>query len=501
MRDNRYDEIRIDPINLVGHLLIKWKIILLFSVVVAAIVGAVAAGIKISRSGDTNGADSSIQSNSAASGLSQEQIAEAEEICDRITEYDRILEDMKVVYKESYIMSLDPDTAVAYYKLYYLETDISNPTSLFSYILNEEDYEKISQLLDPDIIKRGLSDVVSLWVNTTDTTPSYEMDLERSNKLAGEIESRKRLIASEMVYAPDKDSCKGIVEIVDKAIDRRVKALIDQGVYANLALFDEGYYTSTQASLTSSQQGKINSLVSFSNGKTGYINNMLATEDDSEKVYINSLLAGGPKAEESEADVNNNQKTEISWKNVLTYSLIGLGCGFVLSVILLVVRYLTGGKIRANSELPGYFKIPVLQTIVVEGAISKPDMITRWGRLASDGDTEPGDNLVMLTEELNDKAGKEGLRKLYIAVDRFSVDISELLNQICERASEDVKYVVGGLAPSADELKELLASDGVVLIPVLDCTRRKLIKSFLDMCRRNSKNIIGSAPVRDWKVK
>lgn len=500
MRDNRYDEIRIDPVNLIGHLLIKWKKILSFSVIVAAIVGIVATGIKISRSGEGSGAESSGQSNGAAAGLSQGQIAEAEDIYSRILDYDRMIENQRTINRESYIMSLDPDTAVAYYKLFFLETDIGNTAALYNYILNDNDYEEISKLLGPDIVKRGLSEAVSLWANTTDADSSYAMDLERSSKLTGEIETIKRLVVSEVVYAPDKSSCEGIVEIVEKAIERREKSLEDQGAYVKFSSFDEGYYDFAQSSLFSSQQGKINALVGITNGKPGYVNNMLAAASEPEKVYVNSLRAGGPKAVEGNAEGNYNRTTEITWKSVFIYAIIGLACGFVLSVIWFVLQYLSGGKIRSISELPGYFKIPVLQTLMVEGISAKQDLVTQWGRKASGGDIEAGDHLTMLAEELDDKAGKKGLRQIYVAADNASMGTSELLHKLCEGTSEGVKYVSGSIEPSADELKALLASDGIVLIPVLDCTGRKLIKAFLDICRRNDKNIIGSAPVRDWKV-
>lgn len=522
MNEQQNEEITMSLVNLIGHLLVKWKIVLLIVIATTAIGGIYGLNKQkvLTETAAKNEADTEKEKDTkketthldlktltakAAAELTEEQKAEAEEYYSRILDYESIIEDQRIYNDNSYIMSLDPNTAVSYYMQYLLETDVQNANSVYNaYTFNEEDSKMISDFLGSDIGKMGLNEGISISASSAD--PSYKVDLERTDRLAGDVKEEFKSIITVTIYAPDKETCAEIAKVVDVAVDRKTKLLDKSGSSAKCVLIDEGYGINAGTSITKAKTDKNDLLVDVVNGEPGYIKNLLSAVDPKEKAYID-LLRGimpqeEPENEETAETDEELEELEEPGKSPVFYAFIGLLAGFVVSICGFAVVHAINGKVHTTGEIRSRFGIEVLQTLMteeLEDKLSKSDPITRYGYKLIGIDFETSDCLAILMEELENITSDKNIRNVYVAADRSSNRVVSLVKEISE-ASPDVTYIEGSLKPNADDIKNLLSADGVLLLSVIDGISKKTIKTFADICRRNSRSIIGAVPVRDVKV-
>ncbi len=491
--NDQQNELSIDLVNLIGHLLIKWKGIICVSVLFAVVGGLIGlTRIETVNNSNSNNAGSVVED--AKSQLTEKQITEAEEYYSLLIACDKAIDEQRVYNEESYIMSLDPKLAVGYDMQYLIETDIENILSVLNVsLLTEEDYIELSKLLGSNIGKRGLDDIISVKAQTL----GLDDNLNTEYMHQGASGNSYKLVLSLTIIAPDRDSCDGIIKLVNSAVERKINLIKEQGAICKCKQVFMGYDVNIQDYINVSQQNVLNMMGSLLTNRSNYINNVIAKLDAKEKAYIDTLL--GNVSNETEIGTKNEG---VSLRSGLRYLLIGLLTGFILSIIWYTFKYVHGGKIHTTEDLTELFGIPVYR-VLSKGYLSnntaEMDFVKKLGYKLTGADEGSEASLEMLLNELNNKVGSIEAGKTYIATDRESIVAMDFAQRISEQSSEKALYIVGGLEPNADDIKQLLGSDHVILLPAIDVTRGKIIKDFMDICRRNDKVIIGAVPVREGR--
>ncbi len=456
------DGVTIDIKSLLNRFLIKRKIIL-GVVIVCTVIGGII-GFLGSGSNNDAAADLEDKVTVAARELTETQKKEAENYCEQLKAYDMAIGGQKKLNSESYFMNLDPSTAVGSNLWYLIDTELGNATSIYTDIINDEDYRKISEILGTDSNSKYLKDVVTIL--SDESIDTYGLDITRTDRMSGDIKSGYKLLLKLTVTAPDRDSCEKIVDIADAAVQRETDNLARYGAKIKCILLNNrAFDTDVEERIVTANIQKTNALGTLETNRGNFYNNVVSKVDTGEKAYIDALYSADTEEIQEVA-----KEDRVSWKQVLKYVIVCAFAGFIAVVCVITAMYVSEGKIHAADDLNG-MGIPVLQTLTAE----EPVLFS------------------LLMEELK-KNTEAQAKKIYIAADKSSAVSMEYANRIYDEAGGTGCYV-GCIEPDADNMKQLLESDTVLILPVIECTKRNSIYTFIDICARNNVNIIGSAPI------
>ncbi len=485
-------ESEIDLMNLLGHILIRWKLILAVAIVCGCI-GGLIGFIRSENSDDYKPAGGEEAIVAAAEGLSEAQKAEAEEYYEQMLKYDQMIENHKKLYDESYYMNLDPNTAIGCHLWYMLETDLGNATSIYSDILTDDDYRKIADVLGTDKNMKYLKEAVTFW--SDETMDTYNFDLTNTDRQVGNIKNEYKLLYKVTITAPDRASGDKIAQIADEAVARETEILERYGVAIKCTkLTTRTYDTELTERIIGNQLGKINALGNLETNRGNFYNNIVAKVNEDEKAYIDALYSNTfiTDQEKLQKDVNENK---FSMMTTLKYVTVSACVGIFAVVCLIASIYIFKGVLHEADEIKS-MGIPVLQTLADERSERENlcnDIISDLGRkIIGEAEVSPASFSIFM-EEFNKKV-TQGIKTVYIAVDKSAGNVTDYARKICEMEKEVICYT-GGIVPDAEDMKHLLTSDSVLLLPTINNTKIKSIVALADICDRNRIYIIGSAPV------
>lgn len=486
--DRRAGEaVAIDPKNLFGHLLIKWKTILAVAVVFA-VIGGIAGFIRSGKAAEKQSGQEMAELVNA--DLTAVQKDEAQRYSYALIAFDKAIDEQKNFNDESFIMNLDAATAVGCRNQYLLEADIEDAPSAYDELLSDEDCQSIEDILGSFPGRKGIGDAVQVIPDTSKDT--YNLISHNADTPAGETDRTYKFMLNILVVAPDKDICDKIADIADEAVMRKTDELAANSAVVCTKIADKVYDPGAEASILLLKQKYTTYLTTLTTNKGNFVNNAVLKVDEKERDYIYSLIADDTKTAPAAA-----QQSGRSLKSALKTAILGFFGGAFLALCLFVISYIIGGKLHVAEELAYTFGVPALQTLTAKPSgrsSGKGDIITKWGRrLAGEGEAS-ADTFAMLMEEVRKNAEK-GIKSVYIAADGNSEDAKSYARKISEGSGDGISFYAGSLVPDAEDIKQLLSSDGVLLIPVIESTKMRTISAFTDICTRNGKCIIGSAPV------
>ncbi len=482
-------ESEIDLMNLLGHILVKWKSIVIVAIV-CAVIGGVIGYVRSGKSdAKTSGGEDAVVATAAK--LSEAQKAEADEYYEQLVAYDKAIDEQKKLYDESYYMNLDPYSAVGCHLWYMLETDLGNASSVYSDLLTDEDYRKIADALGTDIKRAYLKEIISFWAD--ETMDTYKFDLTNTDRQTGDVRNLYKLLFKVTITAPDRSKCDKIAQLADEAVERETEALKNYGATIKCTkLTTRTYDTDVTERIIGTKQGKINALGNLETNKGNFYNNIISRINADEKEYIDARYSAVP--DDGSEEAKTPAESKVSKKSILKYMIVVAFAGVFVAVCIIAAIYIFSGKLHVADEVSG-MGIPVLRSLGTGRKISGNDIITRWGTRLMGADQASSDSFSILMEELA-KRTEQGIKRVYIAIDKSSAAALEYGQRISNEANGNVQYYTGGILPDAGDMKELLGSDAVVIIPAIECTKSKIIAVFADICRRNGIGVIGSAPVR-----
>ncbi len=468
-------EVTLDLLNLVGHLVIKWKTILLVSLI-AAIIGSMIGFIIVRRNNTAVFEEDRIKT--TGTELQEEKKIELQAYFDQLVAYDNMIEEQKHINDESYIMCLNPDVSIGCDLFYLLDTDVYNIFDYYtSSILSEDDISKISDKLEDRVGEKDLDEIVVF----------------RTSESFDRVFDENKCILKVTIVTPEKDSCNEVLKIVDKAIIRETKYLKDNGAKIECRFVSQRYNTTVRDYIALVQNEKVTNLGQAYLNKSNFVNSVISKLDADKIEYINSLIEERP--------IEDNEKTEnetIAYEKVYYFCSVSLIIGLLISIAWYVLLYFIDGRLRTAEELKDSFGFPIMQIISFgdpDKTLSKYDFITKFGqKLLQVGPVTP-DGSDMLCEEIGNMARRAGIKKIYFAADKSSPGAIEVVRGISQNISNDTIFTEGGICLDASDLKQLLTSDGVVMFPVIDSTKIKHIKEFKNFCERNGINIFGAVAI------
>lgn len=330
--------------------------------------------------------------------------------------------------QNSAISQINPGNAYGIVSSYSIEADLNNPLDYYNTIINfsnEERQEIISNSKFRDNTT-NLEDLVSVNVNKS----SEEVSKSGNG-------SKSALVVS--VYSDSEVSCMKILEILEAHIQAKTSSVGASVQKLDTALdIDTSYITNKQVKLS----GDLNSIST----KLNELKNPNSL-NETEKSYYEYLLNG----EET------NQAKDNSF-NFIKNTIMGIGIGVVLLIILFSMLYIFSDKVHATEDFSAFG-------------------LAKWGYL------NDVNSMNFMKVNLRAYIKQHNLFKLFLNVDcENSISKAHVLKEMLDDL--EVEVVIGNIIKNNNDLEMMLQCDSVLLIETAEKSMLEDVKKIMQIIDR-----------------
>lgn len=497
----------IDTKGLGAYFLIRWKFILLL-LLAGCILGGAGGYYRQSHRTTTAVLTYEEQLESAKSALSEEEIQSVEQTYSQYSLYTRRLKAWSEYLQDSILQNMDPFHYVKRDLQYSVVSADSSSIDAFSAaLLGQNEYEEIAALLGKEAQTSYISELItvsnvnSLASAVTGTVSSEQPDMEASNN------GFYRGILNVTVVTDDATSSDRIVDVIDTAIDNKVRRLASSGTGITIEKSDDVSVSNDSVWLMTLQQTKTSGIASLQSNLISIQNNVLSSMSDEELTYFELLETDpGTDAEtvaetsEQEPSSNGAATSAIHLKKYLAAGACG---GFLLALLLLLLAFLHTDKIRTEVDLHSNYGLFILQRYKINGgsALAGADWIRNLGmRYIAAQSSEVPENSEIIADEISRHLKDLTAPTILLAYEDQCAPPSALISSITEAFLDKDIYVLSGDPILDSELyKQLIAADGILFVETLGKSRRGWLTNLLEIVRRNGIDNLGSITIIDWK--
>lgn len=530
---NYREEAEIDLIDLLRHLLLKWR-----SVLVCMLVGMILVGIygyykKVPMVIDEKGEvvspvdDKSLAS--LGSKLNTYEKNEAVLAVETYLGYEKAYADRQSFGEKSITMKYDAfhvPNCVTTYKIF----DFTN-----------ENVPDESTLTNVD-------NIVTLYKNAM-YDQSVIADIKKANNweyddgFVRELYSVSKTgldIMTVLANAPTKEECEAIMDILDKKITSMKAAVQSQYVH-QMWKVDSTYFETYSSGILDQQKAQNDNLINIEKAMQMVPSAMTADQKAYYAVLLNEVkteMAEGEAADaraiakqgaldeanlpETPADTSTasaassaSDKATESEQNVVMvptksisakYILIGAIAGIFLAFCFYGVLYVLSPKLRTKGDMQDMFRLSVLGEIKDDNRYNKPlSDVDRFidsffekkeGRLSS------SEQMELITSAICLGLKKAEAKSVYItgagAGKKSEAFRGTLISEIEKNSVNDKSFTTtSGQSPliSPDSLKNLSDSDAVVLVEEIGSSRYDDIAKTLEVCSKFGVKVLGTVVI------
>jgi len=350
-------EIRIQ--DLIWNLLSQWKAVLIVAILIAIII----TGMKYTR--DINAYNEAIDSQRQAEEMSNipvdEQIAKVLEPFSEedVTKVEYLIaqrewvEKEKDYYNNSILLNVDPTSQRTLILDYYIEAEEKTNTiaatlgySYSAYITNEKIVEKLRQIINPDIDKKYISELINTPVNYNGGS-GYISSIDDGD-----------LVLEIKIVLPEYVDAKAIESTITTSLEEYSSEL--QKIIGTHSI---SLIRSDEANLYNSNavNNKNGIIASISNIETIYLKNAESTLSDEQKAAADAIISIKKNAQKAENIANGTAEIEIKKDEMPVkpniskkYAVLGLILGFLMYALLLLLYIVFRARIISANQLEQY---------------------------------------------------------------------------------------------------------------------------------------------------
>lgn len=223
-----------------------------------------------------------------------------------------------------------------------------------------------------------------------------------------------------------------------------------------------------------------------------------AVTDTKEKQYLDYLLEYDDKdASEQDQAVVVSTERHISKK----YILVGAVLGFILAVIVIIIKYIVTSTIKTSKEIEENFGLQLLGSFEGNDPFYKnrKTKLDRWlrnkknrrnGHISEEGMAE------LIATKIKIEAEKKDLHHICFILDGKMSDNTGFLDAMIQKVGDDPSIkVIRNILEQPDDLAGMSEMDGVVLIEQTNRSDYEDLKTVCALCRNYQVNVIGSIVV------
>lgn len=473
---NQNVEREIDIKDLILHILLQWKWMLLAMVIGAVLLGAFSV-VKNKKAIESQKAAISVEQISEECTV--EQVEAAELAYTVYLKQELLVNDLKDYINESIIMNIDPsETCVI--KDVYLSTssageepfEINNLNRVFENILYSDAVtEEIKTALECDAEGRFIHEMY--WINESE-------DYELTKEYGGSV-----FVVT--IMAGTADDAQKISEITRKSIG---ESNVDKMGMDAVAFINSSMETGYDFLLAKTQMENLNK---YSEAKTKLDTVVNKHSDLTGKAA--ELFDALVKTEVTED--KGSESYSIGTLLSKKYILLGAVVGIILVAGIYAFIYILSGTLKKAEELSDYFGLRVIDTVWTE---KKMDVLSKklvkvFNKVNdSDKYSAKREYILSVVKLLSER---QNCKKLYITSSDGSKDLQMIMQDL---GSEIEKYgmeAVSGLEvyKNADEVKKCMNSDAVILVEKTGTSMIDNIQAEMKTLDMSNKAVLGCVVV------
>ena len=470
----------VDLTDLLAAILLRWK------TVIACFLIFVILGVGISFVFATSSVPLSEQITSARDELTEEEIADVENLRARYLAY----QDYQRTLQDDFAHYLSNASRASEYVLmrctYFVHTSMENLDVILPYfVLDENDHDLIREVITEE------DDFTNIYRRVTVNCGRGAVGPHDGGTYVyimpeGATPPQLNYYIWITLYGSSEEECDAMMDIVDAALRAKLGDLRELDPDMTLEPVQREYsrnaleYINGQVNVT---QNILNDVENqMANVVSARINRLPAKE----RTYYN-LLAEEP-TEEAEEVVKT-----ISWKKwSLVGALFGLfvGCGFCM------LQYFFDGKVKTSDEVEKLFRTHTLQHMYLEGKKNLFGKPAKWLIEADDTPLELKSKLCATDLYLH--LEKYEYKRLFIAcdlLDEKALQIAHYLKEFLSEKDSGLDIYIGNPMSSTEELERISCAEVIVVMAELKHSRVNTFSQWAAICKRLKLNTIGCVAV------
>lgn len=492
------EEMTISVKDLLLRVLLKWRMILVWMLIGAVVLDgvgyvrsarAVRQAQEALKSPEEDEEQRLLAVSEAEEKLSAREAAEVKAAVGTYLSYQQEYRNTLNYNTNSIRMQLDPNSV---------------PTVTLQYYIDNH-YQAVYPVIEA---KDNTSDIISSFVSKVTNTAvceqiveelQWDVDSAYVQELITAYQSADDILTISVV-GQDQDACEKMMAVIEQVVENETAGL--KALYGDFDITElhKQYYQGANSSLLMTQQTQVTSL----NNIKSAMNNITSTLTDEQKEYYTALL-DQETASRMEEDPEAEEETESAPAVIpqakvisLKYMVLGAFVGAFLACCFIAFRYLIAGALRVKEDLEEVFKTPLLGSLTVTDVGHRfLGQIDGWivslfaGRRPKFSEEE---RIEMICAGIRIAAQKADMQSVYLTSachDEKSEQIRELL---CDKLQGEVKTIAHGKSVVYDpeSLERMVASDGVVLVEMVDASLYADLQKELELCKMYKIPVIGS---------
>lgn len=346
-------------------------------------------------------------------------------------------------------------------------------------IISEEDYKRISEIIGIDSsLNRKPYEFVSIETKEVGIA-SFESIKEQNTSVVGHT----GLIVTVVVYGKDENICKQVMEVIEESFSDTIDMLETDENLPELVLKGSVISLGESHFLDGRLNEKVGSLVNIGPFLSG-ISTAASSFSDDQKVYYNALK----DYSKGKLGSKENTSSVISLK----YPILGAAFGFVFSIGVAVLLYLSNGTVKSNEEIGVRYNIEVTEPITIETGARRHLLRRISDKLRGTETSKTEVNSLIAADSINKTIEKNRFKKVVMLADDSTV-VSRAVNKRIEDDSFIDAELIGKGDPnsSPDVLCKISDADAALLVVQLETTKKDTIDKWVALCKRHEKPVCG----------
>lgn len=330
--------------------------------------------------------------------------------------------------QNSAMSQINPGNAYGIVSSYSIEADLNNPLDYYSTIINFSNEER------QEIISNS-----NFRDNTTNLEDLVSVNVNKSSEEVSKSGNGSKIALVVSVYSDSEVSCMKIQEILEAHIQAMTSSIGASFQKLDTALdIDTSYITNKQVKLS----GDLNSIST----KLNELKNPNSL-NETEKSYYEYLLKGK----------ETNLAKDNSF-NFIKNTIIGIGIGVVLLIILFSMLYMFSDKVHATEDFEAF-------------------------GLAKLGSLNDVNSMNFMKANLSAYIKQHNLSKLFLNVDcENSISKARVLKEKLD--DMEVEVVIGNVIKNNNDLEMMLQCDSVLLIETAEKSLIEDVKKIMQIIDR-----------------
>ena len=485
MTEPEQDMVKMDLLDLLAELFLKWKKILIF-LLIGAVLGCGGALLK-------DGAEKKPVTDEdiakAKSVVATDKAKAAEQLFFQYVSYKELQEDFRSYYSVFANSDVNLDNTMQMRSEYYIVSTIKDLDTVFIKLaLTEDDYQAMRTIAPDEQAGAAIYDRIAFTTAYNEITDNTDNKISMNNtiKLPAQEDRKEAYLINVELYGQSEEQCREMMAVVEAAFQRETEELKVLDPDIKLETLGEQFNHNVANYIQLLRKKNIDSMTT-SETELRDLKDKVNDLPSEEKKYFNLLM--------EQYDDTFAVKERVSWKK---WMVIGAFLGAVTAVGVVFFNYALGGEIQSTCELEQNGRL--LNRVFIKGNNNL------FGKLAAGlihaDETDPTIKADMVATDINIMMEKSGKNQLMLLCSREDSDAATFAEQVKAgllAKNADLKVSIGNPLCSADELEMAAQADMGVSFAELKKSKRTMLREWRQLCERYKLPLAGAVAVqRCW---